>query len=176
MKKRTVVKGAEALRETFRQAYKVQMDMHFEHVAVQNKDEKFLIDVVEYIKRNMSSPELSVEALSREMKMSRVSLYRKILTFAGKSPVEFVRAIRLQKAVQLLENSQMGIGRIACEVGFNNAHYFSKLFKKEYNILPSTYIHFSRKAKAEAPLDDYALTAALKNSDYSDSGMPNQKP
>ena len=162
MKKRITINGAETLQETFKQTYKVQVNMHFEHLCAQNEDEKFLREIVEYIKQNISNPELSIVALSREMKISRAWLYRKILKFTGKSPVEFIRAIRLQKAVQLLENSQMRIGLIACEVGFNNPHYFSKLFKKEYDILPSVYIHFARKAQAQVILNDYGLTNTIK--------------
>lgn len=162
MKKRIAVNGAGALQKTIKQAYRVQMDMCFEHVRVQNEDEKFLTGLVKYIRQNISSPDLSVEALSREMEMSRVWLYRKILMLTGKSPVEFIRAIRLQKAVLLLGNSQMSIGRIASEVGFDNPHYFSRVFKKEYNILPSAYIHFARKTKAQTVLHDYELTGTVK--------------
>lgn len=162
MKKRIAVNGAEALQKTFKQAYRVQMDTHFEHVHVQNEDEKFLRESVEYIKQNISSPNLSIEALSREMQMSRVWLYKKFVMLTGKSPVEFIRAIRLQKAVLLLGNSQMSIGRIAGEVGFDNPHYFSRIFKKEYNILPSAYIHFARKTKAQTVLHDYELTGTVK--------------
>lgn len=147
MKNRIAVKGSEELQETITQAYSVRLNLHFEHIHVQNENEKFLREVVGYITQNISSPNLSIQALSSEMKMSRVSLYKKVLMLTGKSPVEFIRAIRLQKAVHLLENSQMRIGRIACEVGFETAHYFSKLFKKEYDILPSAYLNFARKAK-----------------------------
>jgi len=72
--------------------------------------------------------------------MSRGSLYSKVLLLTGKSPVEFIRSIRLKKAVYLLENSQMTISQIAYEVGFNTPKYFAKLFKGEYNILPSAYV------------------------------------
>ncbi|SHM73323.1 helix-turn-helix domain-containing protein [Mucilaginibacter sp. OK098] len=172
MGKRNAFKGVETLHEAFN---KVQMNMHFEQVDVQNEDEKFLAELVKYIRENISSPDLSVEALSCEMKMSRVWLYRKILMLTGKSPIEFIRAIRLQKAVLLLGNPQMSIGRIASEVGFDNPPYFSKIFKKEYDILPSIYIHFARKTKAQAILNDYALTSVAKTDGYCDSGMSNQK-
>lgn len=163
MEKRTAFRGAETLQETFKQAHKVEMKMSFEHVYVQNEDEKFLKEVVEHIKQNLSGPGLSIEALSREMNMSRVSLYRKILMFTGKSPVEFIRSIRLQKAVHLLENTQMNIGQVACEVGFETPQYFSKLFRKEYDILPSGYIDLARKAKTQAILNDLGLTAVIKD-------------
>ena len=66
----------------------------------------------------------------------------------GKSPVEFIRSIRLKKAVYLLENSQMTISQICYEVGFNTPKYFTKMFKEEYNTLPSAYISSIRKRKS----------------------------
>jgi len=131
-----------------------QIEVYFEHVHTQTEDEKFLSELVERIKQNISNPNLSIEALSRDMKMSRVWLYKKVLMLTGRSPVEFIRAIRLQKAAQLLENTQMVISMVASEVGFENPQYFARLFKKEYNILPSTYVHFARKAKARVLLTD----------------------
>jgi AraC-like DNA-binding protein len=81
------------------------------------------------------------------MNMSRGSLYTKVLLLTGKSPVEFIRSIRLKKAVYLLENSQMSISQICYEVGFNTPKYFTKLFKEEYNILPSAYVASIRQRK-----------------------------
>ena len=73
--------------------------------------------------------------------MSRVSLYKKLLRLTGKTPIECIRTIRLKRAVQLLKNSNLNIGNIAYEVGFNNPNYFSKVFKEEYGKLPSEYIN-----------------------------------
>jgi AraC-like DNA-binding protein len=71
--------------------------------------------------------------------MSRVSAYKKLLQLTGKPPIEFIRSIRLKRAAQLLEKSQMTIAEVAYEVGFNNPKYFSKYFKLEYKVLPSAY-------------------------------------
>jgi len=70
-----------------------------------------------------------------------------VLMLTGKSPVEFIRSIRLKKAVYLLENSQLTISQICYEVGFNTPKYFTKLFKEEYNILPSAYTSSVRQKK-----------------------------
>jgi AraC-like DNA-binding protein len=71
--------------------------------------------------------------------MSRVSAYKKISTLTGKTPIEFIRSIRLKRAAHLLEKSQLTVAEVAYEVGFNNPKYFSKYFKMEYNVLPSAY-------------------------------------
>jgi transcriptional regulator GlxA family with amidase domain len=57
----------------------------------------------------------------------------------GKTPLEFMRTIRLQHAAQLLEKSQLSVREVAYKVGFNNPKYFTKYFKEHYNILPSDF-------------------------------------
>ena len=92
-----------------------------------------------YVEENISRSDLSVEELAREMGMSRVHLYKKISTLTGKSPIEFIRLLRLKRATQYLAESQLTIAEIAYKLGFNNPKYFSKYFKEEFGILPSEY-------------------------------------
>ena len=94
---------------------------------------------LEIVEKNVDNPGFSVEDFSREMFMNRVTLYRKILSITGKTPLEFIRSIRLKRAAQLLEKSGMSISEIAYEVGFNNPKNFTKAFKEEFRILPSQY-------------------------------------
>jgi DNA-binding response OmpR family regulator len=141
------IKNILTLRDTYKRTYKKQMDVQLQETPLQNEDEKLLRSIVEYIELNILNDSLSVEELSRKMNMSRGSLYNKVLMLTGKSPVEFIRSIRLKKAVYLLENSQMTISQICYEVGFNTPKYFTKLFKEEYNTLPSAYISSIRQKK-----------------------------
>jgi len=66
-------------------------------------------------------------------------MYKKITAITGKTPVEFIRSVRLKHAAQLLEKTQMTISEIAFEVGFNNTKYFVKYFKEEFKMLPRDY-------------------------------------
>ena len=61
------------------------------------------------------------------------------MSITGKSPIEFIRIIRLKRAAQLLRESQLQISEIAYQVGFNNPKNFSKYFKEEFSMLPSQY-------------------------------------
>ncbi len=141
------IKNILTLRDTYKQTYKKQMDVQLQETPLQNEDEKLLRSIVEYIELNILNDSLSVEELSRQMNMSRGSLYNKVLMLTGKSPVEFIRSIRLKKAVYLLENSHMTISQICYEVGFNTPKYFTKLFKDEYGVIPSVYASSARQKK-----------------------------
>ena len=108
-------------------------------IEITSLDEQLVEKAVRYVEENISRSDLSVEELAREMGMSRVHLYKKISTLTGKSPIEFIRLLRLKRATQYLAESQLTIAEIAYNLGFNNPKYFSKYFKEEFGILPSEY-------------------------------------
>ncbi len=71
--------------------------------------------------------------------MSKSSLYRKIKTMTGLSPIEFIRNIRLKHACQMLKDKSISISEVAYSVGFSDPKYFTSCFKTEFNITPSEY-------------------------------------
>lgn len=108
-------------------------------IVITSLDEKLIEKAIKYVEDNISRSELSVEELSSELGMSRVHLYKKLLQITGKTPIEFIRVIRLKRAAQLLRESQLHVSEVAFEVGFNNPKYFSRYFKEEFGVLPSVY-------------------------------------
>jgi AraC-like DNA-binding protein len=68
-----------------------------------------------------------------------MQLYRKLKSLTNLSGNEFIKNIRLKKAVQLLETQNYNIAEIAYKVGFSDPSYFSKIFKKQYGKSPSEY-------------------------------------
>lgn len=108
-------------------------------IAITSLDEKLIERAVGYVEENMSRADLSVEELAAEMGMSRVHLYKRLKQITGKTPIEFIRLLRLKRAAQLLRESQLNISEIAYRCGFNNPKYFSRYFKDEFGVLPSVY-------------------------------------
>eukprot|EP01136_Pigoraptor_vietnamica_P037935 Opistho-1_new@106571 len=100
----------------------------------------FLMKIIRHIEENISEADLSIEELSKEMNMSRGTLYSRVLHLTGEKPVEFVRSIKLKKAAMLLEKSDLKISQIGYEVGFSNPNYFARAFRAKYNVSPSEYI------------------------------------
>ena len=123
------------LRKTFQK----QVDVKPADINIAPPDDQFIYHAMEIVEKNISNPDFSVEDMSRHMFMSRVTLYKKLLAVTGKTPVEFIRSFRLKRAAQLLEKSQMTISEVAYEVGFNSPKSFSKYFKTEFNLSPSSY-------------------------------------
>ncbi len=120
-------------------ATRTLVDPEPESIKITPLDEKFIEKAVKYVSDNLDSPKLSVEDLSDHIGMSRVNLYKKIKQITGKTPIEFIRIIRLKRAAQLLRESQLNVSEIAYRTGFNSPKVFSKYFKEEFGILPSVY-------------------------------------
>lgn len=125
--------------ETYRASQKQLLEPEPSHVAIASADEELVKRATAYVESHISEPEYSVEILSKEMGMSRVKLYKSLLRLTGKSPVEFIRLIRIKRAAQLLKDSQMTISEIAYQTGFNYPKYFAKYFKEQYDVSPSVY-------------------------------------
>ncbi|RNI31703.1 response regulator [Rufibacter latericius] len=125
--------------QLLQKAYGKKISVQTSSIDIVSLDDKLIQRAIKVVEENIDSPEFSVELMSRELGISRVYLYKKIVALTGQSPVEFIRKIRLERAAQLLEKSQLTVAEVAYAVGFNNPRYFSKYFKEAYHMLPSVY-------------------------------------
>jgi len=108
-------------------------------ITITSLDEKLVQKALDCVEKNMDNPDYSVEELSADIGMNRTHLYRKLQSIVGMTPTDFIRSIRLKRAAQLLEKSQLNVAEIADMVGFNTQKYFSKYFKEMFGVYPSQY-------------------------------------
>lgn len=102
-------------------------------------DDTLLEKAVKYVVTNIRRTDLSVEELSAHLGMSRVHLYKKLKAATGKTPIEFIRLIRMKRGAQMLRGSRKNISEIAFLLGYNTPKIFSRYFKEEFGVLPSVY-------------------------------------
>jgi len=143
------IKNLLTLNNTVKNTYSKQIKVLMPELQIESEDERLISLVIKYVDENLTDPQLSVESLSRHVGMSRSSLYNKLLELTGQTPVEFIRSIKLDKAVVLLEKSDMNIAQIAYTVGFATPNYFAKSFKAKFNMLPSEYINIKRNGNKD---------------------------
>ncbi|WP_421889642.1 two-component regulator propeller domain-containing protein [Marinoscillum sp.] len=113
-------------------------------VDIVSMDEKLIAKAVNLVEENMSNSDFSVEDLSHELGYSRGHFYQKILKITGQTPIDFIRNLRMKRAADLLERSQLNVSEVAYKVGYNNPKLFSRYFKSQYRVYPSEY-----RSKAE---------------------------
>jgi YesN/AraC family two-component response regulator len=82
------------------------------------------------------SEAISLESLSKSAYLSPVYLSKIFKEETGDSPINYLINMRLNKAKELLEEGDLSIKTIAKSVGYNDAYYFSKLFKKHFGVSP----------------------------------------
>jgi DNA-binding response OmpR family regulator len=117
-----------------------KMDVKPSDITITSLDEQFVQNAMRIVEDNISDENFSVETLGKELGMSRTNLYKKLLSITGRGPHDFIRIMRLKRACQLLEKSQMQIAEIAYEVGYSSPKRFSENFKSEYGMTPSQYV------------------------------------
>ncbi|WP_044117715.1 hybrid sensor histidine kinase/response regulator transcription factor [Alkaliflexus imshenetskii] len=127
------------MRQSFQHAFSRKFEIKPGEIGITSLDEKFLNKALKIVEKNIGNSEFSVERMGRELGVSRGHLYNKILALTGKTPVEFIRLMRLKRAAQYLAKSQQTVSEIAFMVGFNDPKYFSKYFKDEFGVVPSEY-------------------------------------
>ena len=130
--------------------FREDVDVLPSDITITPMDEEFIQRAIQICETNISDVDFSVEALGRELALSRTYLYKKILNITGKAPGEFIRTIRMKRAKQYLEKTTMQIAEIATALGYANPKRLTENFKAEYGMSPSEYlkqVHSGKIAK-----------------------------
>ena len=104
-----------------------------------SKEQLFLRKLNELLEKNIDSSIYTVEELAKDLNISRVQLYRKVKAILGISVSDHINNIRLDKAKELLLNSNQTISEIAYAVGFSSPNYFSTSFKNKFGVSPKEF-------------------------------------
>jgi len=99
---------------------------------------EFVDKATGFILNRLSDSDFNIDQLCREMAMSRTLFYVKLKSYTGKSPQEFIRIIRLERAALMLRGGR-SVNDVATLTGFENSKYFSTVFKKYFGVSPSKY-------------------------------------
>ncbi len=112
---------------------------------VTRMDQNWLINLEKEIYSSITQNDLNLYELSYKMAVSERQLYRKVTSLVHLTPNKYIRILRLHKAKQLIDNYvQNSISQVAYSVGYNDVHYFSKLFSDQYDITPKELINSLR--------------------------------
>lgn len=125
--------------ESRRREFSRSIEVNPSAITVTSVDEQLLKKALSLIEDNMDNTAYSVEDLSRDLGMTRVSLFRKLKSISGLTPTDFIKSIRLKRAAQLLKGSKLSMSEVADMVGFSSPSYFAKCFKEAFSMSPTQY-------------------------------------
>ncbi len=113
--------------------------------SAESQDARLLAKITGAVEAHMADSDFNVTRLQETLGLGSKLLYRKVKQMTGKTPVEFIRHIRMQRAAMLLREGKFSVSEVMYMVGYSNSSYFSKCFQKAYGITPADY---SRKSSA----------------------------
>lgn len=102
-------------------------------------DEQFMQQVMQVMEEQMENSELTVDEFAQLLNLGRSVFYQKLKSIIGLSPVDFIREIRIKRAVQLIDSGEYNFSQVAYMTGFNDPKYFGKCFKRQMGMTPSEY-------------------------------------
>lgn len=108
--------------------------------ALNAADQRLLKEITETIETHMIDSDFNVTTLQEILGIGGKQLYRKLKAMTGKTPVEYIRELRMNKAAVMLKEGKFSVSEVMYTVGFSNNSYFSKCFSKAFGMTPTEYM------------------------------------
>jgi AraC-like DNA-binding protein len=99
----------------------------------------FLQKINALIVANLENEGFDTAALCKAMAMSRTQLFRRLKPLIRQAPAHYIKNMRLQKAKELLETTDLTVGEVTYKTGFQSPSHFTKIFLQRYGVLPSVF-------------------------------------
>jgi ligand-binding sensor domain-containing protein/AraC-like DNA-binding protein len=104
-------------------------------------DELFIQKAIDCVKQHLDDADYDREQFASDMCVSSSTLYNKLRALTGQNVTGFINSIRLKEACRIVRlRPEISMMELSMEVGFNTPKYFTKLFKKEFGMLPREYV------------------------------------
>ncbi len=112
------------------------------HFILEEKTVRFIQDARSIVLDQIGEP-LNVQLIAQRLRISPNYLSAIFKAETGVRLTEYITNVKMREAARLLRESEKHITEITTLVGYDNANYFSRLFKKQYGVTPSEYRHNS---------------------------------
>lgn len=108
-----------------------------EYILDNELNDKFVKRILEVAKINISNAEFDKDEFASAMNVSSSLLYKKIKSLTDQSPTDFIKTVRLNHAVELLQSRKYTVTEVSELCGFTSVGYFSTVFKKHFGKSPT---------------------------------------
>lgn len=131
---KTIIKNRKIVRD---KALRM-IDRRGESKILENEhNDLFVKNALEIVYNNLDNPDFGKDHFAKAMLVSPSLLYKKIKALTDQSPSEFIKAVRLNHALELLKEGKYTVLEISEKCGFSTVAYFSSSFKKSFGVSPS---------------------------------------
>ncbi|MDO7849885.1 response regulator [Hymenobacter sp. M29] len=112
-------------------------------------DQEFLRRTSEAVLRHLADEDFGVDQLGNDIGMSRTQVHRKLKALTGQSPGEYIRGMRLHRALALLRAQVGTVAEVSYQVGFGSPAAFSTAFSRQFGYPPSAAVRHAEVDKSE---------------------------
>lgn len=124
-------------------------------LVTNKQDLEFLRKVDEFIEINLNESSFTASDIARHVGMSRSAFFSKLRAVSGQTPSDYVRLIRLRKAVEYFNQGETRINEVCYITGFNSPSYFTKCFVRQFGMIPKDYIkQLHSEAAQDGPVEE----------------------
>ena len=127
-------------REMLRQRYASSTTQENILLCKDDRDKQFMDKAFKIAEENITNPDFSVDEFAKLAGYGRTVFFKKIKGITGNSPNEYMRIVRMKKALELLQTGQFTVSEISYKVGITDPFYFSRCFKAQFGHSPSAYL------------------------------------
>jgi TolB-like protein/AraC-like DNA-binding protein/Tfp pilus assembly protein PilF len=99
-------------------------------------DQAFIRKLTDIVQANLSNENFGAKELAKEAGMSCSNVHRKLRFIRNQNISQFIREIRLQRAMEMLQNKTGTVAEIAFRVGFGSPAYFNRRFHEYFGYPP----------------------------------------
>ena len=119
--------------------FKQAEELNIKQITNNPRDEIFMKELMELIMANLTKEDFGVTEITTHLRISRSLLHMKLKSLTGCSITQFIRTIKMKEAKTHLLNG-MNVSEASFAVGISDPNYFTKCFKKEFNITPTEFL------------------------------------
>lgn len=147
-----VIENRKRLQSWYKQKYLLNGSNMNETVSVSSPDQDYMLKLSEETLKLIKERRCRMDNLSKVMGQSNRTLQRKLNTHLGQTFTEYSQALKLKLAKDLLLKGY-SVKETAFESDFTDSSYFSKSFKKQFGMTPSSFVKMKKDIKGEVLQD-----------------------
>jgi YesN/AraC family two-component response regulator len=133
---KSIIKNREAVKDKALRLIKGSGDDN-EKVFANEHNDKFVKKMLDVVRVNIANTDFGKDDFASAMNVSASLLYRKVKSLTDQSPTDFIKMVRLDYALELLQSHKYNVTEVSELCGFSSIGYFSTVFKKHFGKSPN---------------------------------------
>ena len=135
----TIVKNRKVIRNKTSKTY--QKESSEEPIFKNELNDEFVKKAIEVVGKNIANTQFGKGEFAYAMNVSTSLLYKKMKALTDQSPTDFIKHIRLNYALSLLQSQKYTVTEVSDLSGFSSITYFSTVFRKHFGKSPTDFIN-----------------------------------